>query len=69
MYVLHQGMHFPSNHSMHFALASGMSKGGLRVLEHPPQLWHNSQISCSVATVYADNQQLIARTSNELTIF
>ena len=24
---------------------SGVSKEGLRVLEHPPQLWHNSQIS------------------------
>ena len=47
---------------------SGVSKGGLRVLEHPPQLWHNSQISSSVATLYADNQQLVARTNNELKI-
>ena len=46
---------------------SGVSKGGLRVLEHPPQLWHNSQISSSVATVYADNRQLVARTNNKLT--
>ena len=36
----------------------GGGGGGLRVLEHPPQLWYNSQISSSVATVYADNQQL-----------
>ena len=46
---------------------SGVSKGGLRVLEHPPQLWHNSQISSSVATIYADNRQLVARTKNKLT--
>ena len=50
------------------SLYSGVSKGGLRVLEHPPQLWHNSQISSSVATVYADNRQLlVARTKNKLT--
>ena len=42
---------------------SGVSKGGLRVLEHPR---HNSQISSSVAPLYADNQQLVARTNNEL---
>ena len=48
---------------------SGVSKGGggggLRVLEHLPQLWHNSS---SVATAYADNRQLVARTNNELKI-
>ena len=48
--------------------SSGVSKGGLRVLEHPPQLWNNSQISSSVATIYADNRQLVARTNNKLTI-
>ena len=46
---------------------SGVSKGGLRVLEHPPQLWHNSQISSSVATIYADNRELVARTNSKLT--
>ena len=37
------------------------------MLEHPPQLWNNSQISSSVATIYADNRQLVARTNNKLT--
>ena len=32
-------------HTVYFLIYSGVSKGGLRVLEHPPQLWHNSQIS------------------------
>ena len=49
------------------AESSGVSKRGLRVLKHPPQLWHNRQISSSVATVYADNRQLVARTNNKLT--
>ena len=32
--------------------ASGVSSMELRELEHPPQLWHNSQLSSSlIATV------------------
>ena len=47
----------------------GGGGGGLRVLKHPPppQLWHNSQISSSVATICADNQELVAGTNNKLT--
>ena len=45
----------------------GRGWGELRVLEHPAQLWRNSQISSSVATVFTDNQQLVARTDNEIT--
>ena len=43
-------------------------QGGAPGARAPPQLWHNNQISSSVATLYADNQQLVARTNNELKI-
>ena len=34
---------------------SGVPRGVLRVLEHPPQLWHNSQFSSSVINIVTDN--------------
>ena len=44
-----------------------MSSGGLRGLEHPPKVWHNSQLSSCVTTIVTDKQQLIAKTNNKLT--
>ena len=37
-------------------LDSGASSMELRVLEHPPQLWHNSQLSTSVTNIVSDNR-------------
>ena len=45
----------------------GVSSGGLRGLEHPPKVWHNSQLSSCVTTIVTDKQQLIAKTNNKLT--
>ena len=39
----------------------------LRELEHPPQLWHNSEISISVTTIVTHNRKLAATTNNKLT--
>ena len=47
--------------------ARGVSSGGLRGLEHPPKVWHNSQLSSCVTTIVTDKQQLIAKTNNKLT--
>ena len=33
---------------------SGVSSMELRVLEHPPQLWHNSQLSTLVTNIVND---------------
>ena len=44
-----------------------MSSGGLRGLEHPPKVWHNSQLSSCVTTILTDKQQLVAKTNNKLT--
>ena len=44
-----------------------MSSGGLRGLEHPPKVWHNSQLSSCVTTIVTDKQQLVARTNIKLT--
>ena len=41
-----------------------MSSGGLRGLEHPPKVWHNSQLSSCVTTIVTDKQQLIAKTKS-----
>ena len=40
---------------------SGVSSMELRVLEHPPQLWHNSQLSTSaqILSMIIDNWQLL----------
>ena len=40
---------------------SGVSRMELRVLEHPPQLWHNSQLSTSaqILSMIIDNWQLL----------
>ena len=38
-----------------------------RGLEHPPKVWHNSQLSSYVTTIVIDKQQLVAKTSNKLT--
>ena len=40
---------------------SGISNMELRVLEHPPQLWHNSQLSTSaqILSMIMDNWQLL----------
>ena len=46
---------------------SGVPRGVLRVLEHPHQLWHNSQFSSSVTNIITDNQRLEATTNNKLT--
>ena len=42
-------------------LTSGVSSMELRVLEHPPQLWHNSQLSTSaqILSMIIDNWQLV----------
>ena len=43
-------------------MASGVSSMELRVLEHPPQLWHNSQLSTSaqiLLSMIIDNWQLL----------
>ena len=43
-------------------LDSGVSSMELRVLEHPPQLWHNSQLSTSaqiLLSMIIDNWQLL----------
>ena len=44
-----------------------MSSGGLRGLEHPPKVWHNSQLSSGVTTIVTDKQQLVAKTNIKLT--
>ena len=44
---------------------SGVSSMELRVLEHPPQLWHNSQLSTSVTNaIVNDNRWLAAPINN-----
>ena len=48
-------------------LCRGVSSGGIRGLEHPPKVWHNSQLSSCVTTIVTDKQQLIAKTNNKLT--
>ena len=35
----------------------GVSSGELRGLEHPPKVWHNSQLSSCVTTIVTDKQQ------------
>ena len=42
-------------------MCSGVSSMELRVLEHPPQLWHNSQLSTSaqILSMIIDNWQLL----------
>ena len=45
----------------------GVSSGGLRGLEHPPKVWHNSQLSSCVTTIVTDKQQLVAKTNIKLT--
>ena len=45
----------------------GVSSGGLRGLEHPPKVQHNSQLSSCVTTIVTDKQQLVAKTNNKLT--
>ena len=45
----------------------GVSSGGLRGLEDPPKVWHNSQLSSCVTTILTDKQQLVAKTNNKLT--
>ena len=45
----------------------GVSSGGLRGLEYPPKVWHNSQLSSCVTTIVTDKQQLVAKTNNKLT--
>ena len=48
--------------SLSFSLhSSGVSSMELRVLEHPPQLWHNSQLSTSaqILSMIIDNWQLL----------
>ena len=47
--------------------SSGVSSMELRELEHPPQLWHNSQLSSSLTTIFTDNRKLAATTNNKLT--
>ena len=44
-----------------------MSSGGLRGLEHPPKVWHNSQLSSCVTTIVTDKQQLVAKINIKLT--
>ena len=44
-----------------------MSSGGLKGLEHPTKVWHNSQLSSCVTTILTDKQQLVAKTNNKLT--
>ena len=46
---------------------SGVSSMELRELEHPPQLWHNSETSISVITINTLNRKLVAPTNNKLT--
>ena len=41
--------------------------GGLRGLEHPPKVWHNSQLSSCMITIVTDKQQLVAKTNNKFT--
>ena len=48
-------------------LDSGVSSMELMELEHPPQLWHNSQLSSSLTTIFTDNRKLAATTNNKLT--
>ena len=43
----------------------GVSSGGLRELEHPPKVWHNSHLSSCVTTIVTDKQQLIAKTNKK----
>ena len=45
----------------------GGGGGGLRGLEHPPKVWHNSQLRSCVTTIVTDKQQLVAKTNNKLT--
>ena len=45
----------------------GVSSGGLRGLEHPPKVWHNSQLSSCVTIIVTDEQQLVAKTNIILT--
>ena len=61
-----------SARSLHFLhhlgpAISGVSSMELRELEHSPQLWHNSKLSISVATIVTYNQELVATTNNKLT--
>ena len=44
-----------------------MSSGGLRGLEHPPKVWHNSHLNSCVTTIVTEKQQLVAKTNNKLT--
>ena len=43
---------------------SGVSSMELRELEHPPQFWHNSQLSSSLTTIFTDNRKLAATTND-----
>ena len=45
----------------------GVSSGGLRGLEHPPKVWHNSHLNSCVTTIVTEKQQLVAKTNNKLT--
>ena len=45
----------------------GVSSEGRRGLEHPPKVWHSSQLSSCVTTIVTDKQQLVAKTNNKLT--
>ena len=47
--------------------AGACPAGGLRGLEHPPKVWHNSQLSSCVTIIVTDKQQLVAKTNNKLT--
>ena len=40
----------------------GVSSGGLRVFEHPPKVWQNSQLSSCMTTIVTDKQQLVTKT-------
>ena len=50
-----------NNRGTHKLMSSGVSSMELRVLEHPPQLWHNSQLSTSaqILSMIIDNWQLL----------
>ena len=45
----------------------GVSSGGLRGLEHPPKVWHNSHLNSCVTTIVTEKQQLVAKINNKLT--
>ena len=48
-------------------IVQGRVQRGAQGLEHPPKVWHSSQLSSCVTTIVIDKQQLVAETNNKLT--